>query len=678
MRRGYLVAAGGLAAVVLATYVGAQWMQSRATGEFTRTVEAVRSSGARIEHGAPRVSLWSRSLTVEAIVLSLPGETDQSVRIGRLVAHGIRPGTPDLDASRLELTGIEIEHGLAGLKDASVRLKIPSATAEAVLIPGALATAGEAPFKTAAAFLERFRAGAIRIPQVEAKAALPALAVTPGPRGSRPGGQGRIDTFDYTYRDVAFERIADGRIGAVSMGETAFSGSVGSGRMERLVAKDIDVMPLLRAGLDRRKPVGAYYSVYGSFSGGRLTAKLPDGGEIAIGSMLGTGIAVDPDRLSSAAWADMMKQMPSSNQVPTADQTAALLDMVGRIYQGMKFDEISLRDMRIRTPAMPKADMGLGAIVLLGMADGKLKQMRFDGLDVPVPMPTTTPGPGADRVKIGSFAVNDLDFVKLMQFAAFANPLQRPRGQALTAPIDPMSLLSGIEISDTVVPDFGSGRFTIDAFRTSWGRFVSGVPADLRLELRGKMPLPPRNPTVDLMREHGLTEIAGDLEMTSRYQPESREMVMEVAKMSFARLGSIEGKVALGNISPRTYAALATSFDAHAGDLTVRSIELRLADDGFNTIFSKLLASSMAPSAPPPFKALKEALIEPGQPGGNLGAILDALERFLATPSQKLHLKLAPSETVGLQAFRDPTLLGIPGPLARLLERFALDVRVTK
>jgi hypothetical protein len=684
MRKGAMIAGAIVAVAAAGGFLALQVAESRAAAEVERTFAALRATGATIEHNQPKFDLWSRSVRIDNIRIGLAGATAKAVTIARVTAGGLALFSNDFEASRLDISGIEINRALPDRPEWSFAVKVPQVQIANLSLPKTqptTATGAAAADQVAAAgaYLQQVRIGSIAADTLDATINMPMMT----PPAGRVAPLRKPDApLKYTYSNLKLDRIADGRIGSVGMGKAVFDGPTGSGSIESTSIEDLDLLPFFRVGLDKRKAVDGYYIVQGKQSVGPMTVKMPDGGEFAIASMTGTGFAIDPSKVSIQSMMDMVSTLTSAGPNPSPAQLATFMSTVGQLYEGIRIDDFRMLGMRLAIPsAMPGSEIRVGSIALAGLAQGKLKRLQID--DVVTAAPSMRPGlpSGApQQIRLGSFALNGFDIAGLIRKAgSFTQPM-RP-GQPPPSAGQFIAMLEGFEIRDFAVPDMGAGAVTIDAMQVSWRDVTpSGIPAVFHSSFKGVVPVNPRDPNMMQLTQKGIKSLAVDASLASTYSPATFELTISPLSMKIEHFGTLSGSWVVGSVTPTIYEMLALQFNMVAPQLTMKSLDLKFEDAGLITNFY-LPSITPGPSGltpPNPVTEMRKEFLDPAQPGGNLGAILDTLARFLDAPRQTFSLKLAANSAVRFADLMGTNMPAAPGALARTLEKFAVDVRVSK
>ena len=682
MRKGIVIAGAVVAVAVVGGSIAMQWAQGRAVAEVERSFAALRAAGAVAEHGPVHVSVWSRTLKIDGIKIAPDGDAAKGISIARLRAEGLGLFSTDFTVDRLDLAEVEYQRSMPDRADFRFGFKVPVINLTGLRLPKSIPDLSRADAMVkAVAYLHEIRARSIGIEKLDASLTMPNIAP---PAGQFPPQRSGPVQVNYTYADIKMERIAEGRIGNTTSGKMVFSGTTGSGEIENSGMADIDLLPLFRVGLDKRKAHDGYYLVQGKSFVGKMTIKTPDGGELTIGGITLDGFGIDPTKLSYETWMETMAGAASASQAgqraPPA-QDAAFIDLMNRIYEGMRMDDLQVRDFTMRSPVMGPTQMKIGAMAMQGLQRGKVRLIRLDDFLVPVPGSPARPG-AMQTMRIGSFAINSFDVLKTLRIAAAVAPQQQWGQRAPPpGPMEFLAMLEGFEIRDTTVPDTGNGALQIDEAKVSWGPFTdSSVPASARAMFKGVVPVNPRDRNFAMLAQKGIRTMALDLDLASNYEASRQELFLAPVRLKLEHFGLLSGQLTLGNLSPGTYAMLPFQFALVSPQLTLKTLDLKLEDGGLiANVYAPALAATPSSGKPAdPIAELKQSLLDPAQPPGNLGAILDALSRFLGQPGQALTLKLSANEAVRLSELSAPEQMMSPGPLARTLEKFAIDVRVAK
>ncbi len=680
----------GLGIAVLAAASGATYvyLNNRALVEVDAAFAAIRATGAKASHGRVSVALLRRHIEIEDIVLQ-PTPGDAEIKLSNLGIDGVNVATRDFAAQRIEVTNL-VARDLGGVTPgAQATLKIPSLVVSDVRSTRDL-PAGDAALMTNADPLTRamlmfstVSAASATAPTLELQttATIP-VAATPAP--ATPGAVDRQpEAFNTltTYTDVKLEGLQGGRISRAAfaratLGPTGSGNPVATGTMHGITVADIDLMPAFGIGLASRTPRDGYHRIQGKFTAGAYALKMFDGTEVAIAGASGTGMEINPDRLSYLQMRDMIATLSSLPPQPTPAQLKVMFGTVVKFYEGIRFDGIELREMKMSVaaskPAPQPFTMAIGRMSMSGFDRGKLREFRIDNLSGA----RTDTGAAPAPIKLGSFSLTGFDFVKLMKVGmeAAATPGKPPAPEKIG---ELLSSLEGFEVLDVAIPLPRTGQIVqIDQAKTTWEQFVGDLPTKIGMSFKGSMPVDPNDPTMAVLSLSGLKTLAMALEAKSDWDPATRTSPASVS-LSLDQLGSLTADGIFANVPRSAFSIQPGVQNVVLPDVEIGPLSLKLQDKGLIKLARAMLGvdASGAPAADP-LAAFKQALVDSAKPATNLALVLDAASRFIATPGQTLTLKFSAKAPVLVGYFMGPTAPKGPDALVTTLDLFNIQVAV--
>lgn len=670
MRKDVVVGLGlaGLAAVAFGGY---SYLNTRVLAEVEAAFAGLRANGVGATHGPVAVSLLSRRVEIAEVVLK-PVGNDGDVTIGKLTIDGVDTSSIDFAANRVELTNLATGN-LGGMTPGGrTSLKVPS------LIATGVRTSRSAPANDAAShdsvqrimqFYSTLSAATVTAPVLAVTATMTMPVAT-----AKPATQSTTFDTSTTYTNLKLEGLRDGRIARASFEKATIAPDKGTmpftGTIDGAVIADIDMMPIFGIGLTSRTPRDGYYPIQGKMTTGAYTIKMADGAEVTVGGFSASGMDVDPTKLSYGRLRDMMATFASVPPQPTPAQQQAIMSAVVNIYEGIRFDDISVRDMSITGPkAAPQTfTMAMGGMTMSRFSGGKLGEFRIDK----VSGTAGSPGGVSFPIKLGGFALQGFDLVKVMKFG-----LEAAAAAGKTPPPEKvyglLSSLDGFELTDIAAPDPRTGQMVqIDRLKASWGQFVGDLPTRLRLSFKGATPLNPSDPNTALLRQNGMRSVALTMDTTTDWDAASR-LATGTTALDLDQLGGLSANISLGNVPRSAFSVRPGQLNAILPDIEIGPLQLKLQDKGMMKLVRGALGGD--PQADP-LASLKQALIDPAKPASNLATLLDGASRFLAKPGQTLTLKLVPKARVAVGQFTAPGAMQAPDALVNALEAFTMDVAV--
>lgn len=672
MRKAWLISALVAAVVGVGTVAAGFWLKSEVLAEVERTFAAMRAGGASATYGGSSFDLWSRELRLTDVAIAVTGDQPMQAKTASLVASGMSPWSGDISAQQLEVEGIDIKTSLGAVLAATY--KSPRIVVQDFRLRRMPPVDPQVGTKAlgSALLLSMIDAGSISIPTTMVTVVMPIPAATLAPRGT-PAAPTNY-SVDYTYANTRLKGVSDGRIALINVDSVGISSAAGGsnvrGAMKDIKASDIDVLPLLGVGLDRRQAVDGYYPVQGNFVTGAYTISLPDGGSFEIAGISGGGMGIDPAKFSHRKLFDIMADLAPG--MPRAKLAAATIELVN-FYEGFSLAGFEVRGFRIRVPGSPKGlDVGLDRMVMGQFKNGKLDEFRFEKFATSVPNGQG----GQSPVKIDLLSLRRLDLAGLM----------RTSGRLLTTlpgqppaqdPMAFLTMLEGIEVQGLSMPDPKTRMpLQIDAMTLTWGQFINNIPTSIQLVSKFKTPVDPVDPNLRILRDNGLRFIEATSSFGTAFDARKETFRLAPVEMNFEGLGALSAEVTLGRVTPIAFSTTPGQFVAAAQQFELAGLQLRLNDAGALAIALRSAGGGRAQDlvVQDIVNGLRQALQDPSRPGAN-EATLQTLARFLNAPGQTLVLQSRPKSPISLTQVN--SLLAQPGGgLNAVIEQLNIEVQV--
>jgi hypothetical protein len=693
-------------------YFGAvHWAERTAAREVDARLDLWRSGGGSATRGPVRFDLWTRTLKVADVAITLPSSSDERISIDELIATGVEPSGR---ARRLDIVGLEVSQVVPGLAGTRMQQKAPRVTltdfSERPVVP----VKGVSPADATRRWLEQL--SAIVASTIEAPSLT--VTVTPAEARNRPAPAlqtASVGAAEYTYSNLVLREVANGRIAEATIEKVvlrAGSGRTGpgfpgpgfTGEMANASVRDIDIGPML-AWLDPSRPRSeGYQRVYGQVAAGPYTVRLGDGTGLVIDRIVAEELGLYPARLSLEDLDFLMEVTRQGNAPPTAAQLVMLVDKMAGLYEGIGIGRLELLGLKVDTP---REGIAIGSIAFKGLENGRLAEFSIEQLEAQKALKPVgvggrviegangRPVPG-ETVKVGRMGVRGFDIVKLLRTTStqIASLGQRPGSpsqipgqapsQAISPPMSPaMALLGaieGIELKDFAVPDPATGRMVhVEAFDAAWGKLVGGVPSEAQLSAKLSGPIGPTDPDafIRALAGRGMASLTISLDLGARWHEAEQKVALAPAAVEIRDVLGLSIKASAGNV-PREM--LSTDFlkaMAAAPLVEAGPVELTLRDLGLVEVAAAQLGQTKGGDAAVGRALLVETLAqraaEATQTAPELQQVFDALGRFVQGKGETLTVALTPKGTgVGLlqlieAARRDP--------LAALLSNFTVEAR---
>lgn len=678
MRKTLAIVGTAVLLALIGGYVFMHWSERQVLAEVERQFASLRAAGVTADYGAVRVGLRTRSVEIDDVRLGASAAPGVIATIARVKADGIAPSAAKFTSSKLHLADIAVASTMAGPSETRFTLKIPELDVEGLETPTIwpVAAAGSDRGETIGTVLQVIAAGSVSVPRLEMQATLPVPPQSASPARPRRPLPTNIE-INYVYSGITLTGIGDGKIATMDVADAQFTGTTGSGTMKAISNRDVDLMPFFGVGLAGRQQRDGFYRVQGKSAIGPMTIKLPDGGAFGIGSITSGGMSVDPTRFTYQKLMDLVAVSGSGGQPPSAQQMTQMMGSLADLYEGIHLDAIEMRNLAGTSPGGGGQAFALAGGSMTGLTKGKLASMRIDGLDMTLPPLRGRRTSGAMKLRVGGFEIKGFDFAGIFRKVSMVQP--RP-GQPPPSPEEFLTLIEGVELTDATVPDPTTGLVNkIERAALAWGRPVNGIPADIKVALKGDLAVNPSDPNHAALRQLGLSTLAVDLEFGSSFDGGQRQLTLAPVRLKAGKIGQLDARVVLGDVAPTAYSFMPARFAAALPGFAIRSVELEFIDDGMLAAVNPPLPPGQpGVGRPDVAAALKNALIDPAQPPGNLTAIVDSLGLLLREGNRRMSLKLTANETVRIADFAMVGPGAAPGTLAPLFEKFAIDVKVGK
>ncbi len=645
--------AGAAFAVVLVTIgLGScSMMQSQAEAEIKALLASLTASGAKVSHGAITTSVWSRTVAVENLDIQPTADGSTAITIARIEAEGINPSGRG-SAQRVVVTDLVITDRSA--KDAAPLIKAPRVElTDVAYVPSALATRPTDPVVRAVLAFAALKARTITAPSIATSFSM--LGAPPRPNAPAP-----VVRVDYTYTDIHLDGVADGRVALAKIAKGVIGGATGSpivsGVIDNMEMADVDILPMFEMGLERRKPDGPMYKVQGKVSLGPYTVKTVDGGDVTIGRMSGDGVWIDPAKVSYGHLQTFIKQaeaMQGGGANP--QQTAAFVASLAEVYEGLRMDSVVLDDMTAKGPG-PAGTFTMARFAMLGLDGGKLGAFRLEGLAGKVPGKR-----GMEPLNISLFAFEKLDIAGLMRLslAGMRNPQMKP--DEILSKV--MPLLQGLELNGFEFPDQQTGQpVRIDKSKISWGAFINGLPSQMKVAVRGQMPLNGNDPRAVVFVQNGIRAIDVDMELAARYDDKTRQLLVDPFIVAGAPLGTLSAKLGLVNVPREVFTTNAQQAQAAMLSVDLSELELDIKDGGVISLARKIAGPSFGDGI---VAALRQ---QAGQDTPTQAAVFAHVGQFLSESGQTLTLRFKPKAVSRLSEIAAQVMLGGPAAMFSALD----------
>ncbi|MFG1392145.1 hypothetical protein [Xanthobacter agilis] len=657
-------------------YAGVQyWAEKKAYSVIENALTQVRATGAKASVGSSAVSLKTRGLTLgDLSVTSADGSV--SLAVGRLSALGVgAPQNGRITADSVTLENVTLTR-TDGADGARVVETLPQVTIEKYAGPLVVTpTAGNAadlvnasPVVLALRQLAAVDAARIDVPHAVTRMTPAKTSPQPAPQPT----QARELTLDgiavtdvrtgkiarFSVARIASEGLPDGAAPASQKADQPATPAQGSTNARpdvaqpddaqpdegsslprvtasAILARDIDLTPLLSAGGDDLRPV------LGALEAGAFTIEQADDIRTEGASLTLTGVALKPAAITAARLA-ALKALSADD--PPADPAPLLAD-AGALLKGMAFATFQIKDMRTIEPV----GGGRAAVFALDtFRDGVLSELRVEGVD------GDTDG---RAVKFGRIAVTGLDLPRLLTLAHAEDPTQPD------VALGGFRALTGLTASDIEIPTDGSDDtpsrpLHIGRAGLTWGDFSTAtgdLPGRFRFELIDVTgPIDPEDgEPFNTLAAAGLKQATFSLAIGTVYDAGTQSLSLSPAEVEVKDAFRTTFTARLDNL-PAGALASESAFVAALAAANIGPASLTITDHGLANLMLQRLADAEGQSLDD-YRAhlldlLNQGIAAAAPNAPEAAAVGEAIARFIRDP-KTLEITATPKGRVPFLAF---------------------------
>ena len=624
------------------TLLAQQRTEQELSGAFAALFGALGSVG-KIE-----VDLRNRTFKVSDIVLQSAGPRPTTLKVRELNATGIDlPAQQRFSATRIDVLDIEIEGSIDVPPGMAVSYKAPRITLTDYSGPMALLRPVDASSKmdVARLVLEHIVATAatsVSVPTLTA-------TMTPTPTLAQSAlGTPVIGPLTYTYSDLAFRGVRDGRVAEMTVDRLAFTmatpaDAVGriTGEAGKLSVADFDAGAFLAildpaaAGDDRPR------QLYGRTTSGPYTLRFGNGGDMRIEGFTLDHVTVRPGKLHFAELMELSARLTPAGTPPSPEAARELMSKVAEIYEGISIGNFEFRGMSLNMPQTPP--FKLAAVRINGFENGRFAEIALEGLEGETPQ--------QQPVKVGRFALKGLDIGGIVRMAARFDAAKPTPDQFAAM----MTLLEGVELKELVAPYKDTkGIVRIETFAVSWGQFVGPIPTATRLTARISGPIELADPDLlKLLVAAGFTSATMGFDLNAAWTEATRVFALAPVSLEVDKLFSATAKVSVGNVPREMFSVDPDQALLAATAVQAGLIEFVLRDAGGLDLAIAQFANTQGIPVPMArmvlIETFKQSAAQMSQGNPDLRPVVDAIARFIEAPRGTLTIRVIPKGRVLIQ-----------------------------
>jgi hypothetical protein len=627
-----------------------QRTEQELSGAFAALFGALGSVG-KIE-----VDLRNRTFRVSDIVLQSADPRPTILKIRELNATGIDlPAPQRLSATRIEALDVEIVGAIEMPPGMTVNYKAPRITLTDYSGPIAQLRPVDASSKMDVVRLVLEHIAATTATSVS----VPTLAATMTPT-MMPTALGTpvFGPLTYTYSDLAFRGIRDGRVAEMTVERLLFTMAAPADLMGRITGEagklsvsDFDAGVLL-AILDPAKanddrPV----RLYGRTTSGPYSLRFENGGLMRIEGFSLDHVAVRPAKLRFTELVALSAGLAPAGGPPSPAVLRELTGKIADIYEGISIGEFEFRGMSLTMPQTPP--FKLGAVRISGLENGRFAEIAMEGLEGQTP--------DQQSVKVGRFALKGFDMAGIVRQAGRFDGAKPTPDQIASL----VAMLEGIEIKDVVAPYKNTkGTVNIETFAVSWGQFVGPIPTAARVTARISGPIELTDPEFwKVLAAAGITTATINFDFGAAWTEATRTFALTPVTLEVSNLFSATAKVSVGEVPRALFSIDPDQAFLAAAQVQAGLIEFVLRDAGALDVAITQFASTQGLPLPLArmlvLETLNQSAAQMSQGNPDIKPIADAIARFIETPRGTLTIKVIPKGRILIQevieaATRDP------------------------
>lgn len=449
------------------------------------------------------------------------------------------------------------------------------------------------------------------------------------------------------YRDIALDRIVDGRVASMTAAGGAITAAKGaSGKIDGvfgpIAINDFDLVLMTRLYTDKAGPNEMERKLlYSDFSMEKIAFRSESGGAVAIGRIAGRGFKARP---TAMPWLDAMRLLGESaalDKLPENERTrlaGALVD----ILDAFEIGRVELVDLTVDDPA--KGAPGNGRVGRIAFTGGAMPEVKMEGMEV------TTPDVTA---RIGLAAFSGFSFKPTLE--ALRESLTKPEDADVRRFIPELGTIRigdvGIDVADEAR---GRIKMAVESFDINTGKPLNGIPTTVRTGLRHIVVTIPSNSEASGLKDLldlGYTTLNLSFLADGMWNEAGNEFVVKELSAGGVDMGSVAIRGTLGNVTKDLFSVHPAVAQVALLGTTVKTAHLTLEDNG---LIERALAHEAQKQGRPAAELRAElgmaaAIAIPAILGSSRSAkeLANAIAKFVAKPD-RLEISIRTKDPGGL------------------------------
>ncbi|MGQ3673053.1 hypothetical protein ACT6QG_11725 [Xanthobacter sp. TB0136] len=594
----------GIVIIVVVAVLGGfgfqAWLKSKVQTETEQSFAALRASGVDARFSSTDVSLLSQKVTISGVRISSENG-DSVLDIEKLVLRiSTAPSGERMQADEMDFSGVRMTLKGAPAGGGQIVYIIPDMDVIGYEGPMNLLPSDQhgGPYAALRLGLRQFatlKADEVRIPQAT-------VTITPAPDDEASSRS------EVTYRDIALDQIATGKVRKLSIAEARFRleapapaeqneattatdvdkpGPVTTtGEIRDIIIHEIDSAPVLaatapaaEAGTDAKDTAPAtltdepYQRIFRQLETGPHLVASPDSTSKGASTLI-EDFGIRPAAFAPERIATLNALNLSSPSISLEDAQRAL-GLTVDVLQAVQVKSIRVsestsqeKDATTSMSLLLAEDISNGIITKLEMKDAEVRDQ--DG-----------------QTRFGRFAINRLDLPALARFSEAANE-SLPDASLLL-----FRIISGFEIEDASVPgDVSSsgkgGPITVGRMALTWGELLGDAPTRLELvitDISGPISAQDEMP-FNLLASTGMTRAKVSLLLKMNYDQASQTLSIAPAESDLDGALKMQLNARLENVAKEIFTEEG-AMEESLMNITIGPVSLSVTNQGLAQLLLK-------------------------------------------------------------------------------------------
>ncbi|HEX2725840.1 MAG TPA: hypothetical protein VHN20_08485 [Beijerinckiaceae bacterium] len=482
------------------------------------------------------------------------------------------------------------------------------------------------------------------------------------------------------YHDVVARDIVNGRIGSLTSARATLEFTAEHlGDLKATAGRtSLDGLDLPHAAAVFAPTAGAgrgeMKTMYGAFAMEGFAMSGPEGVEVRIPRMSGSGVKARPIGQALNTYVTMLARQPDLEKLPPAERSK-LIDALAELYEGFDLGAMEMANIEIRNPgAKPPAVGRIGRVAFSG-AGTKPADLRAEGIEIVAEN---------GKARVATIAVTGFSYRPTIAGLKSIGdkPVEKIDAADMRRLIPTLGTIrvSGLDLDvpNTKTPGAENIRLGLKDMEITADKPLNGIPTNSRIAFENLTFAIPADAQEDGLKEllaMGYRALDISLATAASWNEPGGEIVMQEFSVRGSNMGSAALRAVVGNVGKDVFDVdPAVAMVALVG-ATARNLELRVENNG---LFERLLAQQAKKQGKSADDLRREygvaaAAVIPALLGNssNAKSLGQALGRFIAKPGRlTISARARDAAGIGLTEF-----IAAPDPAA-ILEKLEITATV--